>query len=80
MLTGFVVGRGEGMRCGLCDIARGVGWRGAAVDTPTLTALDGGRSDGGRVEGRVSPAWQSVMRRIACKSVGIFSNKVWNVD
>ena len=48
----------------------GEGWRGgvpAAERTlpATFAALVGGMMEGGRVDGRVSPAWQSVIRRMA---------------
>ena len=44
------------------------GWRGTVVEESTplgLAALDAGTREEGRVAGRISPAWHSVMSRMA---------------
>lgn len=44
------------------------GWRGTVVEESTplgLVALDAGTREEGRVAGRISPAWHSVMSRMA---------------
>ena len=46
----------------------GEGWRvvDREVSPPTLPPFEGGMMEGGRVAGRISPAWQSWMSLIAC--------------
>lgn len=51
------------------------GWRGTVVEGRTplgLVALDAGTREEGRVAGRTSPAWHSVISRIAWRGGGIF--------